>query len=492
MNSAGIDSSPDVWARVRALSPERQRLLAQWVGQAPTAMEAGGRRQLVAYVRPGPDGVAELNSAASEWRDFLRERLPEYMIPQRFTLLEEFPRLPNGKVDRNALMHLPPPALPARAQQEPEGQEKELLGIMREIWKDVLQADEVFPEDNFFELGGDSLLSINVVSRAKREGVLLNPSELFDFPILSELCSHLTEESESRQADAHGSLDSPLRSKNAQGSERPFFMVHGGGRLLSKLKDSLGPEQPIHLLSAHWESGSLVNNISLEELATEALVMLRQIQPEGPYAMGGYSFGAVIACEIAQQLARLGEHIDVLFMLDPPENPDIFHSVASDAAIPATRSQEAGFAGDHAEQLRRLSPGEAASYLLSKLSANVRHYASRLSLDAKYRYARTCRKLGYPVPASIRKLYTFRIYLAASKRYELQPLNCPIVIYRATRGYHKYGLALWQAMAQGGLTLEEFDCEHDDLQWDPDVVAQWTSRFSEEFQLHADKGRTRC
>ena len=166
-------------------------------------------------------------------------------------------------------------------------------------------------------------MSINVVARAGEQGMMLKPGDLFDFPKLLELCAHLAEERRETRASIEEAAGPTVRSKNVDGSRRPLFMVHGGG-LLAQLRDALGAEQPIHLLSAHWEDANLAHDIDLQELAAEALAVLLDIQPQGPYQLGGYSFGAVIAFEIARILSQRGEVVDMLFMLDPPENPGYF------------------------------------------------------------------------------------------------------------------------------------------------------------------------
>jgi thioesterase domain-containing protein len=355
-----------------------------------------------------------------------------------------------------------------------------LIGIMQAIWRDVLRVAEVDPEDDFFALGGDSLTSINVVARAREEGVIMKPTDLFDFPRLAELCERISEEAEEREAaDFGGSM---LRSRNVGGSARPFFMVHGGGRLLAQLQGSLGPEQPIHLLSAHWEQGDLAIDVSMEQLADEALGRLLETQPEGPYAIGGYSFGAIIAYEIALRLLARGDAVELLFMLDPPENPDVFGGVPEACRGLQRQGDNPRAGASHRDRLRGMGPLEALRYAAGKLKGHAGHYASRLLINGRHSYALACRRMGLPVPPDLRKLYVFRRYMAAAGRYRLQPIDCRILLYRARFGHHKYGVGLWRELARGGLSLEEFDCEHDDLQWKPEVVEQWTARFGAQFE----------
>jgi amino acid adenylation domain-containing protein/non-ribosomal peptide synthase protein (TIGR01720 family) len=139
----------------------------------PGGSSSGVGKRLVAYVVPEREGT----TGTSELRNFLKERLPDYMIPSAFVLLDELPLTPNGKVNRLAL--------PAPDQERPELEsayvaprtpaEKTLAGI----WSQVLGIERVGVHDNFFELGGDSILSIQVVARANQAGLRLSPRQLF-------------------------------------------------------------------------------------------------------------------------------------------------------------------------------------------------------------------------------------------------------------------------------------------------------------------------
>ncbi|MCB0106925.1 MAG: hypothetical protein KDE53_13485, partial [Caldilineaceae bacterium] len=139
--------------------------------------ETNGQQRLVAYVvenatevRPTPDalnGYSENSPAVGTalWRTFLQEQLPEYMIPSAFVVLEQFPLTPNGKLDRKALpapdsLHL------ARSSEftPPQGETEKILA---RVWEEVLGLERIGRYDNFFELGGDSIISLQVVSRAQ-------------------------------------------------------------------------------------------------------------------------------------------------------------------------------------------------------------------------------------------------------------------------------------------------------------------------------------
>ena len=145
------------------------------------AVPGTGEKRLVAYVIP-KDGAAPDNSAL---RDFLRTRLAEFAVPAKFVSLEHFPMKANGKVDRGAL---PDPDV-ARVQTPYEAPRTEIETILTEIWREVLRVDSLGIQDNFFALGGDSIMTIQVVARARRHGIQIKPKMIFDHQTVAALAT---------------------------------------------------------------------------------------------------------------------------------------------------------------------------------------------------------------------------------------------------------------------------------------------------------------
>jgi amino acid adenylation domain-containing protein/non-ribosomal peptide synthase protein (TIGR01720 family) len=140
-----------------------------------------GVRRLVAYVTP----VVEAAPAASEMRSFVSDRLPGFMVPSVFVVVEALPVGPTGKVDRKALPV--PDAVRPDVGTEFAAPRSEIESVLAQIWADVLGVDRVGVEDNFFELGGDSILSIQIVARAGAQGVRLSPRQVFQHQTVAEL-----------------------------------------------------------------------------------------------------------------------------------------------------------------------------------------------------------------------------------------------------------------------------------------------------------------
>jgi non-ribosomal peptide synthase protein (TIGR01720 family) len=155
-----------------------------------------GVKRLVAYVvagqgETGGSGDDAAAPDAGELREFLRQRLPEYMVPAFFLFLDALPVTPNGKVNRRALLAM---ELPERGGDEGQvvAPRNAVEAALAEIWAAVLRLDRVSVEDNFFALGGDSILSIQIVAKATRAGLRVTPRQLFTHQTISELAAAVT------------------------------------------------------------------------------------------------------------------------------------------------------------------------------------------------------------------------------------------------------------------------------------------------------------
>jgi amino acid adenylation domain-containing protein len=266
-----------------------------------------GEKRLVAYVVA--DGEPP---ARATLRRALKGRLPEHMIPFAFSFLDGLPRTPGGKVDRPALPPFAPPVLqPSRPWLVPLG----LLGTqIGTIWEDLLGVTGVGPHDDFLELGGDSLTAIEMLARIEDVcGRAIAPSRLVEGGITIERLVGLLVEGE------RASWVEPVTALRAEGSRPPLFFVHGdfehGGFYCHRLARELGPDQPFYSVTPHGLDGGPLP-WSIEAMAADRLAAIRAIRPTGPYRLGGFCNGGVIAFEMARQLERLGESVEVLLLID--------------------------------------------------------------------------------------------------------------------------------------------------------------------------------
>ena len=154
-----------------------------------------GNRRLVAYVVPAGSRGEDKESGSwdsSDLRKYLAGKLPDYMVPGAFVLMNELPLTPNGKVDRKAL---PAPDAATFTQDrvyDPPTNEQE--ATLAEIWSKVLRLDKVGINDDVFELGGDSLLIFQIVTRASQSGLGIKPRQIFEHRTIAGVVKALSDE----------------------------------------------------------------------------------------------------------------------------------------------------------------------------------------------------------------------------------------------------------------------------------------------------------
>ncbi|WP_438043180.1 amino acid adenylation domain-containing protein [Sorangium sp. So ce128] len=264
-----------------------------------------GDKQLVAYVVP----AAGAPSSAALLKEHARELLPEYMVPAFVMLLDALPLNANGKVDRKAL---PPPDRSGAAESfvaPRDALERDLAAI----WAAVLGAERVGVRDDFFDLGGHSLLAVRLMAEIQaRIGQRLPLAALFQGGTVERLAALLRDE---RRLDP----SSPLVTITPGAERRPFFCVHPvGGNVLCyrELARQLGAEQPFYGLQSPGLDGAQAPPASVEEMAALYVSAVRSVQPSGPYLLGGWSMGGVVAFEMARQLERSEQRVEVLALID--------------------------------------------------------------------------------------------------------------------------------------------------------------------------------
>ena len=268
---------------------------------------APGEKQLVAYV------VAQGESppTASELRIFLKEKLPDYLMPAVFVPLDALPMMPNGKVDRGALPE------PGRTRSEPGrafvAPRNALELQLTSLWEEVLGVRPIGVTDNFFELGGHSLAAVRLFALIeKRLGKKVPLATVFQGATVEHLAKILNQHA---KAPPHSSLV----AIQPGGNRRPFFLIHpAGGHVFPyvHLAHHLGSDQPSYGLQARGLEEGQERHSRIEDMAAYYIEALRTVQPAGPYLLGGWSMGGFVALEMAQQLRAQGEMVALLALLD--------------------------------------------------------------------------------------------------------------------------------------------------------------------------------
>ncbi len=261
---------------------------------------SGARKTLVAHV--------QTRATEDVLRRHLAQRLPAYMIPKRFVRHETLPLTANGKIDRRALAKTKTTEDPTRT----DGRPLTLLErVLIEIWEGVLGVDDVDRHDDFFERGGHSLLAVTLAARIEqRFGIVMPLAKLFAAPTVAALATVI-----------HEHIDvSPVTQFRAGDAHPPLFLVPGAGghsfslRVLARL---LGEDQPSYGLQYPGVDGKRAPCARVETLAAAMVDQIKSVQSNGPYFLGGFSLGGMVAQEAARQLAAGGDTVAHVALLDP-------------------------------------------------------------------------------------------------------------------------------------------------------------------------------
>ncbi len=276
------------------------------------------------------------------------------------------------------------------------------------MWRELLGVDRVGARDDFFELGGQSLVAVRFFTRVRKSrGVDLPLTTLLEAPTIEKLAAIV--EAASRPAPGFRSLV-PIQRGDGR---RPFFCVHGAGGNVLNFRDlsrALRAEQPFYGLQARGIDGALRPHASIEEMAAAYLEEVRALQRNGPYMLGGYSGGGLVALEMAQRLGEAGERVELLALIDT------FH--------PATPVRKMTFA-------RRLERArdEGSDYLRRAIEDKVAGQRTRRQLEEAARLAAA----GEPIPPELREAYLVENFQRAVERYRPQPWGGRAILFRAER-----------------------------------------------------------
>lgn len=365
-----------------------------------------GDKRLVAYLVLNQTPIA----AISELRRHLEQTLPAYMVPTAFVELESLPLTPNGKIDRKAL---PVPDRKPQDQDHFVAPRDEIEAELAHIWARVLGNGRVGVRDSFFELGGNSLLAARMFSETGQVfGKHLPLPTLFQRATIEQLATLLRNNGKDRLRPEWSSLV----AIQSEGSKRPFFCVHGvGGNVLlfRTLARYLGPDQPLYGLQSAGLDGERLPHTSVEEMAAHYITEISSVQPEGPYLLGGLSFGGVVAFEMARQLHRQGREVGCVVLLDASAK------LYSDSYRLSERMHT------HFSLLKRLRTSEWFHYFRSVARTGKRKLKSRI-WRVGYKWFRNGND---PLPPALRQIK--EINYQAAREYVLQPYSGRVALFRA-------------------------------------------------------------
>jgi natural product biosynthesis luciferase-like monooxygenase protein len=467
------------------------------------ASDVAGATQLVAYLVPNngtPPGVRDL-------RSFLGSKLPEYMIPAAFVTLDALPLTPNGKIDRRAL---PSPNCERQGGDatfaDPRSPvEKELASI----WAEVLGTSRVGVDDNFFELGGNSLSAVQIAFKIRQVFEVDVPlAAFFHAPTIGglapevesklgarlELASNSRPQSKTRSQQSESQPQKLLKPERSglsawgsivpiqpRGAHPPFFAVHEGlgiAHVYGPLARHLGPKQPFYGLQAQGGADGRQPPYhpckQVKELAALYLEEVRAVQPEGPYFLGGFCFGGIVAFEMARQLEAQKQQVGVVVLLDT--------LLDANGGTPSIRNR----LQTHLARMSQMRSTERLSYVLGRVDANLR---TEVHQRVRNLTRRLCAELARPTYAALGRTIgpdmIQQCFLAASDRmtanYRPKPISTRLILVRGAdeRLNSAWG---WGGLAREGVEVHYVSANHLEMLSEPAVqqIAQIVSLRLEE------------
>jgi amino acid adenylation domain-containing protein len=386
--------------------------------------DAPGDKRLVAYVvLQTPDTVS-----SADLRRHAAQQLPDYMTPSAFVQMAKMPVTPNGKVDRKALPA--PTVADFEAQAEyvapRDATERKLAGL----WEDVLGVSPISVTASFFDLGGRSILAARLFTKILRTfGKELPLSMLFRSPTVEQLAQSLRPSAQTAEYPT-------LVAIQEKGSKPPFFCVHGGAGstlFLHHLSRELGDDQPFYGIEPEGLDGKRFQRLTVEQMAAHYVAEIRKVQPSGPYHIGGYCFGGLVAFEMARLLTQQGEHPELVALFSAALRCN--HMVPPANAQPVARSAAA--------RIRTLVASPITS--LRKISSVVYWRAVVAARKSAYR---TLLGLGLRIPPAMRTNYVIEMLSRAEQAFQPKPYPGTIVLFYG-RGNDEFGANLgWDGLAE--------------------------------------------
>ncbi|MFD0793016.1 amino acid adenylation domain-containing protein [Mucilaginibacter litoreus] len=415
--------------------------------------DGNGVAKLVAYIIledkfKGADNVADM---IQQWRSSLRSSVPDYMVPDNFAIIDEMPMTPNGKVDKKSLAARDISTAETVKYVEPNTETEKMLA---EMWAEMLGLEKVGIHDNFFELGGHSLIAVKVMARIEKDTGKRLP--------LAILFEHSTVEKLARMVEADDSAitwDSLVPIKPT-GTKVPIYIVHGAGLnviLFNTLAKNMDADQPVYGLQAKGLNGVDEPLNRIEDMAAHYISSILAQNPDGPYALAGFSFGGLIAFEMARQMQALNKDVRMLGMFDTyayrTPHYDPWHVQYVKRGLYFGR-----------KLWHSLTFQDGFEKTIQKRSTAVKRGLTRLYW--KLKHGEQQNQVGFfGYSNKIDEMNNI-----AQKHYRIQPSNLEIQLFRAeTRSYYldDYEYMGWKAYALKGINIHSVPGEHNTMFKEP-------------------------
>ncbi|MDP9079353.1 MAG: amino acid adenylation domain-containing protein [Bacteroidota bacterium] len=408
-----------------------------------------GIDKLVAFVVADfTDNTVNEATQIQNWKQHLKDSVPDYMVPDNFIIIPAMPLTPNGKVDKKALAKHGVSVVDAgHGFVAPR---TDIEKLVADIWIEYLGVKKIGVYDNFFELGGHSLIAVQVMTRIEKEtGKRLPLAALFETSTVEKLAQLLEMDGKSITWDSLV----PIKPK---GNKMPLYMVHGAGLnvlLFNTLAMNMSPDQPVFGLQAKGLDGIEEPLESIEEIADHYIKAIMQQNPTGPYALAGYSFGGIIAFEMARQFEAMGKEVKMLAMFDTYA----YRTPHYDAPLTKTY-----------KRLRFFK--DKMKYAVTSKNG-LRDTVNDKQTSIKRRIIRAYWKLKYGKNQNQEGFFGYSNKIDemnnyAEKRYQLKPYNITVDVFRAeNRTFYMddFEYLGWKPYALKGINIHKIPGEHNTI-----------------------------
>jgi amino acid adenylation domain-containing protein/FkbH-like protein len=454
-----------------------------------------GDQRLVAYIVT----TGDYDEKESRLREYLRTKLPEYMIPQHIVVLSQLPMTSNGKIDRKKL---PQPSGPVKTGFSDGGKMTELERRLLNIWKKILGLDHIDLTDNFFEIGGNSLLSVQIFSEIHSlTGVNLPLATIFKSPTVKDISKAIEDAGGKLKAPSviekilktvfgitnPGNDDIPNEWKHLvtikqgrEGNKPPIFCMHAiGGNVLSynALAEGLDDDQSVYGLQALGLDGLSEPYPTIEIMAERYIEEMKTVQPHGPYIVAGGSMGGLIAIEVAQKLKKAGEDIALLAMFDT-FSPVYFNQATNFPGKPFYRRVLDGFN-------RLIEKKNDNNTWLTPLFELSKIFFRKVKFMVDINTCKFYHRIHKPIPHKLRYWYVEHRHWAPIFAYSPEKYQGDLTLF--SESYENaIGIDLykgWDHYVEGDISVIEIPAEHNKFMETPLLV----DKFREHLKMILSK-----
>ncbi|HTH83251.1 MAG TPA: amino acid adenylation domain-containing protein [Mucilaginibacter sp.] len=408
--------------------------------------------RLVAYVSLEYH-VVDTKALINDWKEALGHKVPKFMVPSSFIIVESFPLTTNNKIDKKALLKMRPSNQGgAKNIILPENDSQELI---YDIWMEILGINSFSIEDDFFDLGGHSLLAVKMMSALeKHTGKRLPLAVLFENSTVKQLARKIQVSSDKTEDNDYHTLV-PIKPA---GTKTPVYLIHGGGLnilLFKSISKYFDDDQPVFGIQAFGLTGDEAVPPTIEEVATKHIKEILKKDPDGPYALAGYSLGGYIAFEIAKQLKAMGKEIKMLGIIDTYAGSN--EKPASTTIKIAKKIRRQFYKFPFFVKSFITNPVESFEYQWIIFKYKVQKLFSPDFVIAK--------EVMTP-----REMETYKVYDNAYETYVLEPLNIEIMLFRVKKRLYYLDDRVylgWNKYTTKGVGIHEVPGDHKTFLYPP-------------------------